>query len=202
MAKQKNIKREKIMKAAARLFSEKGYDNVSTREITNAVGMNPAALYYYFPSKEILLKNLYEYYIEIHCQKRPDLDELLKLVEDNPPHYVLMKAEFHYEDAEVRDLMDQIIVIASRGINNDIESERFIREVIFGEIDNTLRPLLRRMIELNKIAPFDIDTFLRVLSHYCFSAAALNKSVFKQNIKEYQSCMAFLFSMIKPVIAT
>ena len=185
------------MKAAAQLFSEKGYDNVTTREITSAIGMNPAALYYYFPSKEILLKSLYEFYIEVHCKKKPDLSELLKLAETDHPHDVLMKTEFHY-DSDIRDMMDQIIVIASRSVNNDAESEKFIREVVFGEIENTLRPLLLRLIDLKKIEPFDIDIFLRILSHFCFSAAALNKSAFRQNMNEYQRGMAFLFSMIKP----
>jgi AcrR family transcriptional regulator len=44
--------REQVLDAAARLFSTKGYDATSMREIGAAVGISAAALYHHFPSKE------------------------------------------------------------------------------------------------------------------------------------------------------
>ena len=46
------------MRAAARLFAERGYNAVSTVELGEAVGMSGPALYNYFPSKEALLSEL------------------------------------------------------------------------------------------------------------------------------------------------
>ena len=46
------------MRAAARLFAERGYKNVSTVELGEAVGMSGPALYNHFPSKEALLCEL------------------------------------------------------------------------------------------------------------------------------------------------
>ena len=46
------------MRASAHLFAERGYKNVSTIELGEAVGMSGPALYNYFPSKEALLCEL------------------------------------------------------------------------------------------------------------------------------------------------
>ena len=185
------------MSAAAKLFSEKGYDKVTIREIAGVVGINSAMIYYYFSSKDDLLKSLYKFYTEERLKECPDVKELLRLAETEPPHEVLMKSEFHFNQKS-RKMLDQILVTASRQICSDAESEQFMRDNIFGNIKNILGPLLRRLVELGKIKPFDIDTFLRVTSHYCYGAAALNNSAFKQNVAQYRAGMSFLFSIITP----
>ncbi|MCL2517176.1 MAG: TetR family transcriptional regulator [Oscillospiraceae bacterium] len=198
MKVQKKTAKEKIMETSAKLFSEKGYEKVSVREISSTAGVNSAMIYYYFASKDGVLKSLYRFYTEERLKECPDLNELLRLAETDPPHAVLMKSEFHFNE-KTRKMLDQILVTASREICSDPESEHFIRENIFENITNILKPLLLRLVELEKIKPFDIDTFLKVTSYYCYSAAALNNSAFKQNVAEYQAGMSFLFSMITPI---
>ena len=56
----KEEKRTKIREAAAKLFAEKGFENTTTRDIAGAAGINNAALYYYFDSKEQLLYQILE----------------------------------------------------------------------------------------------------------------------------------------------
>jgi AcrR family transcriptional regulator len=48
--------REKLLDTAEALFFEKGYENVSIRELTGAAGTNVAAINYYFQSKESLYR--------------------------------------------------------------------------------------------------------------------------------------------------
>ena len=190
--------RGKILRAAAKLFSESGYHKVTTREIAQDTGINAASMYHYFPSKADILKSLYEFYsVELQIAL-PDLQQLLLQAETDPPHEVLMKAEFHFDKAN-RSFLDQILVTAARQICADPESERFIRENIFTPTETVLRPLLQRMIELGRIEPFDIERFLSIIIHYVFSAAALNHSTFGNSPAEYQSDLSFLFSLITPV---
>ena len=47
--------RERILTVAARLFSEKGFNATSIRDIANELGVTKAALYYHFTSKEEIL---------------------------------------------------------------------------------------------------------------------------------------------------
>jgi len=52
------VVRRKILHEATRLFSAKGYNGVSVREIVEAAGVTKPTLYYYFPSKEQLFKRI------------------------------------------------------------------------------------------------------------------------------------------------
>ena len=51
-AKQQN--RERILKVAATLFAEQGYEKTTTRDISTACKMGKGTLFNYFPSKETL----------------------------------------------------------------------------------------------------------------------------------------------------
>jgi AcrR family transcriptional regulator len=50
---------DRILQAAEKLFSERGIDAVSLREITTAAGVNSAAAHYHFGSKEAVLSELF-----------------------------------------------------------------------------------------------------------------------------------------------
>ena len=52
--KAKEENRNKILKTAARLFSELGYEKTTTRDLSNAMGMAKGTLFNYFPSKDTL----------------------------------------------------------------------------------------------------------------------------------------------------
>ena len=51
---------ETIFRVACRIFRERGYHATSMRAIASALGWQPAALYYYYPSKEDLLFTIME----------------------------------------------------------------------------------------------------------------------------------------------
>jgi AcrR family transcriptional regulator len=51
--------RERILDVALDLFTEKGYDGTSLREIAERLGVTKAALYYHFASKEDILMALH-----------------------------------------------------------------------------------------------------------------------------------------------
>lgn len=52
--------RARIENAALGLFAEHGYDGTSVRMIAEGAGISPGLLYHYFPSKEALLRALFE----------------------------------------------------------------------------------------------------------------------------------------------
>lgn len=59
--------KEKICSAAKTLFNEKGYSNVTLREIADAAGTTIGNLTYHFPQKEILLN---EIHLDLHTRSR------------------------------------------------------------------------------------------------------------------------------------
>jgi AcrR family transcriptional regulator len=52
-------RRALILDEAAKLFSARGYDSTSMRDIAAAVGMLPGSIYYHFPSKDEILATIY-----------------------------------------------------------------------------------------------------------------------------------------------
>lgn len=54
-----NKTKEKIIEAARKLFSEKGFEGVSMEDIAQASGVRKSLIYYYFPSKEVLFEEVW-----------------------------------------------------------------------------------------------------------------------------------------------
>jgi AcrR family transcriptional regulator len=53
-------RRMQLLDAAAKLFSQRGFDATSMRDIASAVGMLSGSIYYHFESKDELLREVYE----------------------------------------------------------------------------------------------------------------------------------------------
>ena len=56
--------REKILETAIDMFSGKGYNDVSVRDITRAVGIKESSLYNHFTSKQQILDEIFEYLLQ------------------------------------------------------------------------------------------------------------------------------------------
>ncbi|MBS7701223.1 MULTISPECIES: TetR/AcrR family transcriptional regulator [unclassified Chelatococcus] len=50
------ISRERVLAAAARIFSERGYAGTTMRAIAKEADLQAGSLYYYYPSKELLIE--------------------------------------------------------------------------------------------------------------------------------------------------
>ena len=59
------------------LFTEQGYEATSLRQIADALGINKASLYYHFPSKEAILRSVFE-------QRGSEAAELAEWAERQP----------------------------------------------------------------------------------------------------------------------
>jgi AcrR family transcriptional regulator len=69
--------RSRLRELALQLFAEQGYEKTSLREIAERLGVTKAALYYYFKSKEDIVRSLVEDYMA-------EIDELIAWAKDQP----------------------------------------------------------------------------------------------------------------------
>lgn len=189
--------KEKIMSRAILLFSERGYDNVSVRDIAAAAGIKAASIYNHFPSKNDILKSIYEFYASEHQKVIPPLEELYRQLETEPVQDILIKLG-NYWPPYAQDRMDRIILIANQRICIDKTSENFIKEHFFKPVTRMLIPLLNRAIKSGKIEPVDVEAFTRLAAHYAYSAVDLNPTTMKLNIKQWNSGLLLLMSLLKP----
>lgn len=56
--------REEILKAADRLFGERGFEGTTTREIAHESGVNKALIHYHFKNKDSLLEDILDRYYD------------------------------------------------------------------------------------------------------------------------------------------
>jgi AcrR family transcriptional regulator len=69
--------RARLRELALELFAEQGYEKTSLREIAERLGVTKAALYYYFKSKEDIVRSLVEDYVA-------ELDKLIAWAKTQP----------------------------------------------------------------------------------------------------------------------
>lgn len=71
-------RREQIIKAAMRVFAQKGYARATNRDVAREAGITTGLIYYYFESKEALLKAVLEEHspFQILAQITPEMLEL------------------------------------------------------------------------------------------------------------------------------
>lgn len=116
-------KKQKIMEAAVKLFSEKGYHATSIQQIADTLGIAKGSLYFYFNSKEDLLVYICKHYMNVFVKefesvmtdssKQPSerlaLQIILKREQfSNNREFITM---FMNERFEVNDEIHQLIIM-------------------------------------------------------------------------------------------
>lgn len=91
--------KEKIFDVSLDLFSKKGYDSVSLREIADKVGIKKSSIYSHYPSKEAILIDIFEYftnqfeYGELLNSKDLMLSQDNEILLENPEQFYHMGSE-------------------------------------------------------------------------------------------------------------
>lgn len=110
--KQKNSTKQLIFNAAAELISDRGFHAVSIQDIANKVGIRKSAIYNHYPSKEAILDELLDYYLQ-----RMDVfyEQTHQLYTNLPVDWdlrVLLKQLIFYYEPEETTLMFHVTRIA------------------------------------------------------------------------------------------
>jgi len=189
--------KRKIIETAILLFSEKSYNKVSTRDIAKLVGIRPASLYSHFESKDDILDHIYKLYEEKIKNVLPDMNNLLTLARTTHPHELLKRAQFFFDPAD-QELMDRIILIASVESRTDERSAAFIDRNLIGNTGMITRTLLKRMLELGRIEPLDVDAFVTIVTNLCYSTAIRNFGKNPVGFYEWVRANDFLNELVRP----
>ena len=189
--------KRKIIETAILLFSEKSYNKVSTRDIAKLVGIRPASLYSHFESKDDILEHIYKLYEEKIKNVLPDMNNLLSLARTTHPHELLKRAQFFFDPAD-QELMDRIILIASVESRTDERSAAFIDRNLIGNTGMITKTLLKRMLELGRIEPLDVDAFVTIVTNLSYSTAIRNFSKNPVGFYEWVRANDFLNELVRP----
>lgn len=130
-------KREEILDLALELFSRKGYDRTSIREIARAVGLSQAGLLHHFSSKEELFTEVLRRRDvrseQLHAPGAGDpvcVEGLVSIVGHNPEDpglirlYVAMSAESTDVDSPARAFFEQRYRELRAGLAEDVRAKQ------------------------------------------------------------------------------
>lgn len=92
-AEQYEWRREELLRAALRIFAQRGVDGASMRDIANEADVVPGLLHHYFGKKEQLILEVIEHYGFL-----PGLDDILANTENKSAKQVLTKIATRYGD--------------------------------------------------------------------------------------------------------
>jgi TetR/AcrR family transcriptional regulator, regulator of cefoperazone and chloramphenicol sensitivity len=158
--------RVRIVMIALRLFGERGFDGVSTREIASEANVNTPALQYYFGSKEGLYVACAELVTEqVRRAADPMLARAVRLLEEDAPAVALIEAYC----AIVEGLVEQLFGDEGASWSRFLAREQagfgpgkalaVIRAQVSSRLDRTFCGIVGR---LSGVSPDAQETRLRV----------------------------------------
>ena len=169
---QNGERRERIINAAAILFSHVGFDKCTIRDIAKESSVPSSLIYYYFKSKEGLLRALIENVTDRFSAKKSDA--LLSLLNDSNLHCKDKLRIFLLESLEIYTNLGHLKTTILRTFVNSGEISDMLRERVWDSIQYAAKLIEdgRMRGELKDDAPSSADIAFQLYS--AMTTSALN----------------------------
>ena len=121
------MRREDILEAAARIFSEKGFHATSMQDIAEAVNLQKASLYYHFSSKQEILADILDHALDL-------INNRLELVLSQPlsPDEKLRQAMVSYfQTITENQNLSAVLLLELRSLDPELKARQAFRREKF-----------------------------------------------------------------------
>ncbi|MER3413525.1 MAG: hypothetical protein C4340_03005 [Armatimonadota bacterium] len=159
-------RRDEILAGALAVFSEKGFDGASVKEIARRAGVAPGLLYHYFQSKEDILFATIERYAfvpELCCAAEPEPKERVDRALERA--LLAIYNVFKRNEALMRVFIGEAVV-------NGAVNTRW--EDVLRHGSDHLGALLEKFVKLGELRPHDTTVVARLLLHCAASFSLWN----------------------------
>lgn len=165
--------RDALIAAASQLFTHKGYEAVSTRELAEAAGVNLAAIQYHFGSKaKLFIETVHALMTQVGCN---NADLLTHPIPKDPNAAAALLCEF------VRDYLSYILLSkeprACRMVFREIfgaasQDPEMFPQFIESVVEKFIRPVDDRLIEIvasaaPKLTPQEVERTVQSIIGQC-----------------------------------
>lgn len=120
LRQQKDAKRTAMMKAAVRVFAEKGYHAATVRDIVRDADVAIGTFYFYFPDKETLFVHLYEETADFLLQA---IDQAVAS-RDSLPHQLVKGLQAYVKIALYEPAVVQLLLVGGVGAVPSLTARR------------------------------------------------------------------------------
>ena len=144
----------RILDEAAALFALRGYDGVPVRGIAAAAGVRDSAVYNHFSGKQAILDTLYDEFIRLVPETRPDEAALSRMMDMMSPEEVFKAILFHVGESVGGTLANTALIISREKYVSPRAAEMYRRYVV-EEPALYYERLILRMAERGMVRPGD-----------------------------------------------
>jgi len=161
-----------IFNTALRLFAIKGVENISMRNIADAVGIKAASIYNHYKSKEQIVDDCYEFFLQYHCAGWLNKEQYI-LVLQNGTKEEIVKVQF---TANMMEEFQYSMSMLFARIHTDEKAIKIYEQMI----DNSmqfLKEFFETGIRLGRFEEFNIEGVSMIfLSARLFVAQSITMS--------------------------
>ena len=154
MQKNKPDTKALIFNTALRLFAANGVENVSMRDLADAVGIKAASIYNHYINKEQLVETCYDFFLENYDVNRPDQEQYTPVLINGTKEEVVMVTNNQFPEEIEENMILAMTVLFSRIYTDAKAIEKYT-----WQIDDSMR-FLREFfawgIELGRFDEFNI----------------------------------------------
>jgi len=182
MQSEKTDKKESILDAAEKLFSEMGYDGTSTRTIASKAGVNMAMLNYYFGSKDGLYKSVLERRLGV-------FDQPLSILNDQESSWdklyrcIDFYAERVLSDNYFQRLIHRELSLQQRSDMTDFITDSLVRTA------NEVKQVISEGIENGTFRNVDIELTVATIfgtKYYVINSAQIASKILNKDLNNPQ----------------
>ncbi len=158
--------KEKIFDVSLDLFSQKGFDAVSVREIAREVGIRESSIYNHYKGKESILEAIIDYFMAELYQSGPNEEADDALMDQGPEVYFEVGARMYIERINT-PTMEKIWRLVSIEMYHNEKIRDFFKTALLEEPINGWEATFTKMIKKGLIKPYNP----RTLAYEYFSYA-------------------------------
>ena len=163
---EKKSTKEKIFDVSLDLFSQRGFDAVSVREIAREVGIRESSIYNHYKNKEAILDSIIDYFMSELQQSGPPEEEGDLLMDQGPEVFFEVGARIYIEHINTPK-MEKIWRLVSIEMYHNEKIRNFYKKELLEAPINIWEATFTKMIEKGLIKPFNP----RTLAYEYFSFA-------------------------------
>jgi len=147
-----------IFNSSIRLFTQKGYENVSMNDITAAIGVRQSAVYNHFKSKHEILDTIYDFFKYNYMASRPNYADVESLFRTDSLYDVIINGFVYEFDEEARPQMVDIAKLIMQRAVIDATAANLCRSLLLEEGIKFVEDCLNMAADIGRIAPVDAHT--------------------------------------------
>lgn len=122
--------KEKIFDCALELFSEKGFDGVSIRDIAKAVGIKESSIYNHYDGKKSIINEVCKRFADTLSVSRPPLSEVKKWLDSMRPKDVFTNLITSYGKQINSQITQMARTVFAEHFHNEMARQIFMEEII------------------------------------------------------------------------